>query len=648
MANIYNSFIRGLLILGLILTLGLSSQLSAQISYSIELAGNGLTYNVFLKTEAGTNPSTTLYPGTGQVTVVFPTGFQFSNQTNYAGTWVTSGGRVNSPVENPSKDYVSFGLEGNFPEIQLVDGGETLLFSFKRTSSCSGEVYLLDNDLDPFNQLPNSQNSNPGNDIFILDFGNGFAQYGYDGNYGNAADCGDDDGDGIVNNLEDKNGNGILDPGETDPNNSDTDGDGLADGVEDADRNGQLDPGESDPTDLCDPNATFLTCDWDGDGLSNENDPDDDNDGVADTDDIENFNVSSDSDGDGISDDDETGNDGFYNPLSDSNPLDPCDPNPTVTACTGADADGDGYFEDLPISDPNYDPDDSDPCVPNVAAGVCDFDQDGIINQQDNDDDNDGVTDANDIDDYNPNSDSDNDGISDNIETGEDGTYNAGIDTNPLDNDTDNDDIPDGIEDANQNGSLDAGETDPLKFDTDGDGLWDGTEDANQNGSIDPDESDPLDICSPNATFPSCDFDGDGTPNDLDGDDDDDGVIDANDINDYNPNSDSDGDGVDDITETTNGSDPLNHDPNSAASACNEVDKDGDGYFSNFASNDPEFDPNDNDPCIPNVAAGVCDFDNDGIINSVDTDDDNDGVPGNRDQMTMIQIQIPIQTVSKI
>ena len=42
----------------------------------------------------------------------------------------------------------------------------------------------------------------------------------------------DNDGDGLLNGEEDKNGNGVVDDGETDPNNRDTDGDGLWDGNE--------------------------------------------------------------------------------------------------------------------------------------------------------------------------------------------------------------------------------------------------------------------------------------------------------------------------------------------------------------------------------------------------------------------------------
>ncbi len=75
----------------------------------------------------------------------------------------------------------------------------------------------------------------------------------------------DTDGDGLPNTVEDKNGNGKVDEGETDPNNRDSDCDGLIDGPttvsfkgEDQNANGTVDPGETDPTKL----------DTDGDGLT--------------------------------------------------------------------------------------------------------------------------------------------------------------------------------------------------------------------------------------------------------------------------------------------------------------------------------------------------------------------------------------------
>jgi hypothetical protein len=120
----------------------------------------------------------------------------------------------------------------------------------------------------------------------------------------------DTDGDGLTDRREDANDNGVVDAGETDPNNPDTDGDqlgdgaevkganptnpldadsdddGLLDGREDADHDGALDPGETNPNNP----------DTDGDGLpdgievaggQNPLDPDTDHDGIPDGRDVE-------------------------------------------------------------------------------------------------------------------------------------------------------------------------------------------------------------------------------------------------------------------------------------------------------------------------------------------------------------------------
>ena len=71
-------------------------------------------------------------------------------------------------------------------------------------------------------------------------------------------------------------------------------------------------------------------------------------------------------------------------------------------------------------------------CLSDSTLLFCDADGDGILNNEDSDDDNDGVSDGNDIDPYNPHSDSDGDGISDNEETGNDGTFHLGTDSDPL------------------------------------------------------------------------------------------------------------------------------------------------------------------------------------------------------------------------
>jgi len=71
-------------------------------------------------------------------------------------------------------------------------------------------------------------------------------------------------------------------------------------------------------------------------------------------------------------------------------------------------------------------------CQENNTQSPCNFDGDEVLNEDDPDDDDDGVADGADRDPYNSNSDSDLDGISDFAETGEDGVYHAGTDSDPL------------------------------------------------------------------------------------------------------------------------------------------------------------------------------------------------------------------------
>jgi hypothetical protein len=175
---------------------------------------------------------------------------------------------------------------------------------------------------------------------------------------------------------------------------------------------------------ICGDDKTVSTCDYDEDGTINDLDTDDDNDGVKDSEDINPYNPNSDSDADGITDNVETGGDGRYNPLEDSNPL-------------VQDSDGDGLKDGQEDVNKNgeLDANESDPidrCSPVATTSLCDFDGDGIINAFDLDDDNDGVADAMDVADFNPESDSDNDGITYGQETGYDGIYHAGTDSNPL------------------------------------------------------------------------------------------------------------------------------------------------------------------------------------------------------------------------
>jgi gliding motility-associated-like protein len=197
--------------------------------------------------------------------------------------------------------------------------------------------------------------------------------------------------------------------------------------------------------------------DWDGDGLlnvdevlagTNPNNPD--------------------TDGDGINDLIEVGPDP-------SNPID-TDGDGIIDALESSiiDSDGDGVFDQL-------DPANNDPCIPNVNAGPCDQDGDGLTNAQEA------------IAGTNPtNPDTDGDGISDSAE------LLAG--SNPLDPCDPDDSFPGCQVDTDGDGLTDAQEaslgTDPTNPDTDGDGISDGDEVGNG--------TNPLDPCDPNNVGAAC------------------------------------------------------------------------------------------------------------------------------------------------
>ncbi|PWG05527.1 beta strand repeat-containing protein, partial [Polaribacter aquimarinus] len=115
------------------------------------------------------------------------------------------------------------------------------------------------------------------------------------------------------------------------------------------------------------------------------------------------------------------------------------------------------------------------------------------------------------------------------------------------------------------------------------------------------------DVSSTNANVTSslCDYDGDGIPENVDIDDDNDGILDTTESGGYNPDGDEDGDG------TVNYLDNSDNTPGNGNQGQTEyTDSNSDG--------------------IPDVY----DFDGDGVPNHRDIDTDNDGIPDNIEAQT--------------
>lgn len=172
----------------LLALLGVSNAM-ADVQFRIAYEADSSEYVVYMKPDAVPTPDMAL---SAQVTLAVPHGvgaerFDAKNILSAVNglVWVNHS-RVNAPVENPQADYLSFGFyytQGTAPAFGWQAGEEMRIFSFMSPTACSNQVALLEN-ADPFNQLPNSVNTNPGNDFMNV----GWLQ-GYTGNYGAAIQC---------------------------------------------------------------------------------------------------------------------------------------------------------------------------------------------------------------------------------------------------------------------------------------------------------------------------------------------------------------------------------------------------------------------------------------------------------------------------
>ncbi|WP_035846386.1 beta strand repeat-containing protein, partial [Crocinitomix catalasitica] len=453
----------------------------------------------------------------------------------------------------------------------------------------------------------------------------------------------DADGDGLVDDFEDLDGDGLDDATDTDPlPNPDSDGDGIDDSKDlDSDNDGTPDITEAGGIDADGDGVLDDLTDTDGDGFGDVVDTNDDTvpgDGDGGT-----ALTNPDTDGDGVDDrlDLDSDNDGIADVIENG----------------GTDADGDGILDDFADVDGDgfsdiVDTDDN--TVPGAGDGGTtlpngDFDMDGIPNNLDLDSDNDGIVDVIEgggtdvdgngvLDDF---TDVDGDGFSDVVDTDDNtvlGTGDGGTalplpntdgegGANYLDIDADGDGIIDNIE-----GQTTADYIAPTGTDSDGDGI-DDAYDIDESGTpIVPNNHDG-DV---NADYVDTDSDNDGESDLIEGHD-----LDGDGVADTTPSGDdTDNDGLDDAFDTTvltdltagtnggNGTvDPFTDGvladadtPGAGNLDFREVDTDGDGV-------DDSVDLDSDNDGIPDVAEGDGDTDGDGIPDYLDLDSDNDGIP---------------------
>lgn len=163
---------------------------SAQIHLKIAaIPSDPNTYGVYAKVCDDIKPSGNTITGSGQVTIKYPANVMINSVVSQSGLWAQNATIV-SPSEAAAFTYVSFGFQSDSPQIIYHSDEETLLFTFRLVGASSPPA-LIENGVDVFDQLPNSVNSNPGNELTVLDFGvQPLGLYTYKGNYvGNSTIC---------------------------------------------------------------------------------------------------------------------------------------------------------------------------------------------------------------------------------------------------------------------------------------------------------------------------------------------------------------------------------------------------------------------------------------------------------------------------
>ena len=146
-------------------------QAQAQVSFKIERMGETNNFLVSAVSNVDyTNPKN--ITSTAQVTLMAPTGdFEMSKIVNlYPNASWRLNGRTNAPKENPSQDYIYFGLENLGTNAFDFKKGKDIPLFVVQSKVCESNLSLMDNKHDAF-MFPNSKQINVGNQMTVLGAG---------------------------------------------------------------------------------------------------------------------------------------------------------------------------------------------------------------------------------------------------------------------------------------------------------------------------------------------------------------------------------------------------------------------------------------------------------------------------------------------
>jgi len=172
---------------------GAMQNTDCQYTYVLDVDNGVFTVSVISEQTIPVPQNTT---STAQVTLKVPTGgFEVTNfQSLTPGASFEQNSRSNAPMEEPTFDYIVFGLTTlGTRTIEYTAGVKIPLFSFENGGTCTGnQVLFMENFIDPF-YPPNSENANANQQITVAATGSDLTIICNNSN--EISDCGENIGD---------------------------------------------------------------------------------------------------------------------------------------------------------------------------------------------------------------------------------------------------------------------------------------------------------------------------------------------------------------------------------------------------------------------------------------------------------------------
>ncbi|MEZ4957532.1 MAG: T9SS type A sorting domain-containing protein [Saprospiraceae bacterium] len=141
------------------------------VDYKLKLRPDGQSWGVWVKAVGDFAATGDNYATSGRIVIAATAGFAYYDvQSQAGGTWTPGKYKLNAP-ETPGISYYTFDLTSNQSILNIQQGNEIMLFSFRRQGDCPAQIYLAD-EFVPAGMLPNEftgvdQGSHP-NQVFFL------------------------------------------------------------------------------------------------------------------------------------------------------------------------------------------------------------------------------------------------------------------------------------------------------------------------------------------------------------------------------------------------------------------------------------------------------------------------------------------------